>query len=60
MVNGTADSCAVGALALHDAHGFALMAQILTAMSVEALLGTDEYFHPFFAEVRPNPGQVSR
>ncbi len=59
IVNGTAISCAAAVLALHDAHGLALLSQILTSMSVEALLGTTESFHPFFAECRPHPGQVS-
>jgi phenylalanine ammonia-lyase len=59
VTNGTAVSAAVAALALHDTHGLALIAQILTAMSVEALNGTTESFHPFFAQVRPHPGQVS-
>lgn len=59
IVNGTAISTAAGALALHDAHNLAVLAQVLTAMSVEALLGTTESFHPFFAESRPHPGQVN-
>lgn len=58
LVNGTAVSCALGSLALHDALGQATLSQILTAMSVEALLGTDESFVSFFGEVRPHPGQV--
>lgn len=44
---------------MHDAHHLAIMAQILTAMSVEALHSTDEYFHPSIGQVRPHPGQVS-
>lgn len=59
VVNGTAVSAAAAALILHDANGLALMAQILTAMSVEALMGTVESFSPFFSQVRPHPGQVS-
>ena len=59
IVNGTAVSASVGALAIHDAHGLAVLSQILTAMGVEALGGTSESFDPFFAEVRPHPGQVS-
>lgn len=59
MTNGTAVSVAVAALALHETHSLAILAQILTAMSVEALNGTTESFHPFFAEVRPHPGQAS-
>ncbi|KAI1138394.1 phenylalanine and histidine ammonia-lyase [Hypoxylon sp. FL0543] len=58
MTNGTTVSAAVAALALHDTHGLAVFAQILTAMSVEALHGTTESFHPFFSETRPHPGQI--
>ena len=58
IVNGTAVSTAVGALAMHDAHCLAILSQILTAMSVEALCGTSESFDPFFAQVRPHPGQT--
>lgn len=59
MTNGTAVSAASAALALHDTHGLAVMAQILTAMTVEGLNGTVESFDPFFAQSRPHPGQVS-
>ena len=58
LVNGTAVSAATGALAMHDAQGMAVLAQILTAMSVEALNGTIESFDPFFGNVRPHPGQI--
>ena len=58
IVNGTAISTAAGALALHDAHGLAVLSQIVTSMSVEALTGTAESFHPFLGESRPHPGQV--
>lgn len=58
IVNGTAISAATAAMVLHDTNGLALFSQILTAMSVEALKGSTESFDPFFAEVRPHPGQV--
>lgn len=58
IVNGTAVSAGVGVLAMHDAHSLAVLAQVLTAMSVEGLHGTIESFDPFFAAVRPHPGQV--
>ncbi|KAL8925534.1 MAG: hypothetical protein Q9208_003425 [Pyrenodesmia sp. 3 TL-2023] len=58
LVNGTSVSAAVAALASHEALLLASLAQILTAMSVEGLLGTDESFHPFFAHVRPHGGQA--
>jgi phenylalanine ammonia-lyase len=59
IVNGTGASCGVGALAVYDANHLAVMAQILTAMSAEALNGTDESFEPYIAEVRPHQGQVN-
>ncbi|KAI0446168.1 phenylalanine and histidine ammonia-lyase [Xylaria telfairii] len=58
MTNGTAISTAVAALCLHDTHTLALFAQIMTAMTVEALNGTTESFHSFFSESRPHPGQT--
>ncbi|KAI0855800.1 phenylalanine and histidine ammonia-lyase [Xylaria cubensis] len=58
MTNGTAVSTAVAALCLHDTHTLALFAQIMTAMTVEALNGTTESFHSFFSESRPHPGQT--
>jgi len=58
LVNGTAVSAAVGSLALHDALGLAALSQVLTAMSVEALCGTDESFDHFFGEVRPHSSQI--
>ncbi|KAF2760797.1 phenylalanine ammonia-lyase [Pseudovirgaria hyperparasitica] len=59
IVNGTAVSASVGALAMHEAILLSNLAQMLTAMSVEALAGTDESFDPFIARVRPHPGQIS-
>jgi phenylalanine ammonia-lyase len=57
IVNGTTISAGVGALAIHEALFQTALSQILTAMSVEALIGTDESFDPFIAQVRPHPGQ---
>ena len=58
IVNGTAVSAGVGALALHDAHGLIILSQLLTAMGVEAVCGSAESFDPFFAQCRPHPGQA--
>jgi phenylalanine ammonia-lyase len=58
IVNGTAISAGVSALGLHDALLQAALSQVLTAMSVEALCDSNESFDPFFAKVRPHPGQV--
>lgn len=57
LVNGTGFSSGVGAPVIHDVCGLCALA-LLTAMSVEALRGTSESFHPFLAAVRPHPGQV--
>lgn len=58
IINGTAISTGVAALVLHDANNLAVLSQVLTAMSVEALCGNSESFDPFFAAVRPHPGQI--
>ena len=58
LVNGTSVSAAVAALAMHEALNLAALSQVLTAMSVEALRGTDESFDPFLASVRPHWGQA--
>ncbi|KAG4428446.1 hypothetical protein IFR05_016070 [Cadophora sp. M221] len=58
LLNGTAFSLSVAALAHHEAEILAILAQILTAMGVEALLGTAESFDSFIAAVRPHPGQT--
>ncbi len=58
LVNGTSMSAGLAALAMHEAIQLAALSQILTAMSVEALRGTDESFDPFLAQVRPHWGQA--
>ena len=58
LINGTAVSAGVAALAMHDANCLAAVSQVLTAMSVEALCGARESFDPIFAELRPHPGQI--
>jgi phenylalanine ammonia-lyase len=58
ITNGTSVSAGIAALALHDAHHLAVLAQVLTAMSVEALTGTAESFDQFIADVRPHSGQL--
>ncbi|MCJ1419775.1 hypothetical protein MMC32_006131 [Xylographa parallela] len=58
LINGTAVSCGVAALAMYEVNNLAILSQVLAAMSVEALCGTDESFDPFFAAVRPHQGQI--
>ena len=58
LINGTAPSAAVASLALYDAQHLALLAQLLTAMTSEALAANVEWAHSFIAEVRPHRGQI--
>lgn len=59
ILNGTAFSASVGALAVHEAIHLSLLAQVCTAMGTEALLGARGSFDPFIhAIARPHPGQV--
>lgn len=58
LMNGTATSAAVASLVLYEAHQLAVLAQILTAMAVEALLGSAGSFDPFIANIRPHEGQI--
>ncbi|OCK84385.1 phenylalanine ammonia-lyase [Lepidopterella palustris CBS 459.81] len=58
LVNGTAVSAAVSSLALHDLHNLLALSQVLTAMGVEAILGTAESFAPFISNIRPHRGQT--
>jgi histidine ammonia-lyase len=47
----------VGALALHDAQRLALTADVIGAMSLEAMLGTATAFADALVAARPHPGQ---
>ncbi|KAJ3776707.1 L-Aspartase-like protein [Lentinula raphanica] len=59
LVNGTAASAAVSALAIHDCHVLALASQVLGAYAVEAIKGSQEPFQPFLHELsRPHKGQI--
>lgn len=59
ILNGTAFSASVAALALNEAVHMTLLAQVCTAMGTEALLGTRASFDPFIHDTaRPHPGQV--
>ncbi|KAL8670444.1 MAG: hypothetical protein Q9168_005025 [Polycauliona sp. 1 TL-2023] len=58
LINGTAPSTAVASLALYETHHITILAQVLTAMAHEALLGSAGNFHPFIASIRPHAGQT--
>jgi len=59
LLNGTQLMAAIGALAHHDAMRLALSADVIGAMSLEAMLGTAAAFASELVAARPHPGQVA-
>jgi histidine ammonia-lyase len=57
LINGTQVMTAIGCLALHDAEVLATTADIVGAMSAEALRATDRAWDPDLHAARPHPGQ---
>ncbi|MEE4270811.1 MAG: histidine ammonia-lyase [Thermoanaerobaculales bacterium] len=58
LINGTQASAAVGALALVDASRLLDAADVICALTLDALAGTDAAFEPSVHEARPHPGQI--
>jgi len=58
LVNGTQCMTALGALALVDAEDAARLADLIGAMSLEALKGTPRAFDPRIAAAWPHPGHA--
>ncbi|KAL4790442.1 L-Aspartase-like protein [Aspergillus venezuelensis] len=58
LINGTSTSAAVASLVLYETNQLAVLMQALSAMGLEALMGTAESFHPFISAVRPHNGQI--
>lgn len=58
IMNGTSVSTAHASLVLHDCHKLAMLCQLLTAATVEALKGNINNFHPFVSKVRPHDGST--
>lgn len=58
LINGTQAMTALGSLAVQDAANLADNAQIVAAMSLEALKGTASAFDVRISQVRPHPGQL--
>ena len=59
LLNGTQLMAGIGALAHHDAMRLALTADVVGAMSLEAMLGTGAAFAEELIAARPHPGQVA-
>ncbi|RHZ61524.1 aromatic amino acid ammonia-lyase [Aspergillus thermomutatus] len=58
LVNGTSASAALASLAMYEAHQLAVLVQAISAVTVEALMGNAESFHPFISAIRPHDGQI--
>jgi len=59
LLNGTQLMAGIGALAHHDALRLALSADVIGAMSLEAMLGTAAAFSEELVAARPHPGQIA-
>jgi histidine ammonia-lyase len=59
LINGTQLMSALGTLFLLDAERLAEIADIAGAMTLEALGGTVQAFHPLLHGARPHPGQMA-
>lgn len=57
LVNGDNFSTSVAALLAYDTASLLLISQVLGAMVVEVLKGTDRVFHPLLSHVRSHEGQ---
>lgn len=59
LTNGTQAMTGVGALVVKEAEQLAKTADIIGAMTLESLLGTDTAFREDIHEARPHPGQLA-
>ncbi|WP_375425423.1 histidine ammonia-lyase [uncultured Friedmanniella sp.] len=59
LINGTDGMLGMLVLAIADLRALLRVADITAAMSVEALLGTDDVFAADLQRLRPHPGQVA-
>ncbi|MBH8596777.1 MULTISPECIES: histidine ammonia-lyase [unclassified Thermoactinomyces] len=58
LINGTQMMCSIGALAVLYAENLLKAADIIAAMTVEALEGIPDAFHPLIQQVRGHYGQI--
>ncbi len=59
LLNGTQLMASIGALMHHDALRLALSADVVGAMSLEAMMGTGAAFDERLVAARPHPGQMA-
>ncbi|MCT4642420.1 MAG: histidine ammonia-lyase [Bacteriovoracaceae bacterium] len=58
LINGTAVMAALGSLALYEGERVVKIADIATAMTLEAVRGTKRAYDPDISMLKPQPGQV--
>ncbi|MFD9984933.1 aromatic amino acid lyase [Streptomyces massasporeus] len=58
LINGTSFAAAYAVLAAWDARELAFVAELATAMTLEARHGNASALHPFVHAAKPHPGQV--
>lgn len=58
LINGTAVMAALGSLALYEATRIVKIADIATALTLEAVRGTKRAYDPDISSLKPQPGQV--
>lgn len=58
LINGTQIMSAIGTLLLLDGERLAQMCDAVSALTLEALRGITDAFHPSIHRLRPHPGQV--
>jgi histidine ammonia-lyase len=59
LINGTQAMLAIGCLELNAAETLADSADVICAMTLDALRGTPRAFDPRLHEIRPHPGQLT-
>ena len=58
LINGTQAMTAVGAISIHDSEIIMKTADIVAALTIDALRGGEEPFDPRIHALRPHPGQL--
>ncbi len=58
LINGTAVMAALGSLALYEADRIIKIADIATALTLEAVRGTKKAYDPDISSLKPQPGQI--
>jgi histidine ammonia-lyase len=59
LINGTQAMTALLSLAAHEARTLCRLADLIGALSTDALRGTDAAFDPRISALRPHPGQIA-